>query len=584
MKRLLASVATFAVLVGVMLAPALFWGIDTSAGDEANEPTTIRLYDADFTVSEGGDLAVVETLSVSFPTSDRHGIFRFFDRIDESVPEVRRIVEDVEVTMDGGDIPVDHTVEKGRYDVYRIGDPDTFLSPGLHVFEIRYTVPTVLAPGGPDVSTDSQFYWQLIPEGWAQDIQRADLTVTLPAPAEEIQCVVGTDATGASPCVVSGEETTTVRVTANGIDDHTPVTLIAGQDVRAPEPAVTRPWAPRFDQVAGPSPLLLALVGLVALGAGALGLLLAWRSVEHEPAFPLMYAPPEGIGPAQASYILREKVDRTAYVASLLYAAERGAVHLDRSGQTWTITDARGPEGWEGLDEVTYGLADILPGPRGSFTADPRSVEAGRRLKKEIAAFTSQVRGWASQQGLLSSAGAGILGAPMVLGAALAVVLITFFNPFTMTLVGLPFAALAAGAVPLLQTGASTKRTAAGRDLWSRVGGFRRVLSTPSSQDRFDFSGREDLYTKYIPWAVAFDCADAWAEKYRVETGAEPPAPGYFVAYGAHGSQVDSMVRDFESTVGSAISSYQATQRSSSGGGGGFSGGGGGGGGGGGSW
>jgi hypothetical protein len=48
---------------------------------------------------------------------------------------------------------------------------------------------------------------------------------------------------------------------------------------------------------------------------------------------------------------------------------------------------------------------------------------------------------------------------------------------------------------------------------------------------------------------------------------------------------VNSMVGDFNSTVGSAISSYNATQSSSSsGGGGGFSGGGGGGGGGGGSW
>ena len=64
--------------------------------------------------------------------------------------------------------------------------------------------------------------------------------------------------------------------------------------------------------------------------------------------------------------------------------------------------------------------------------------------------------------------------------------------------------------------------------------------------------------------------------------------PHYFgSAYAgvAAGSYVDSMVSDFNDTVSSAISSYQATQSSSSsGGGGGFSGGGGGGGGGGGSW
>jgi hypothetical protein len=93
------------------------------------------------------------------------------------------------------------------------------------------------------------------------------------------------------------------------------------------------------------------------------------------------------------------------------------------------------------------------------------------------------------------------------------------------------------------------------------------MLSTPSSKQRFDFSGRKELYTSYIPWAVAFDCADEWAAKYRIEVGEEPPVPHYFAgAYaGANtGAFVSSMVGDFSSTVDSAISSYNATQSSSS--------------------
>ena len=90
-----------------------------------------------------------------------------------------------------------------------------------------------------------------------------------------------------------------------------------------------------------------------------------------------------------------------------------------------------------------------------------------------------------------------------------------------------------------------------------------------------------------MPWAVAFGVADAWAEKYRIETGEDPPMPLYASSglhYGAGGFAA-SMADDFSSTVSSAISAYEATQSSSSsGGGGGSSGGGGGGGGGGGSW
>jgi len=172
-----------------------------------------------------------------------------------------------------------------------------------------------------------------------------------------------------------------------------------------------------------------------------------------------------------------------------------------------------------------------------------------------------------------------------------AVFLVALFTAYTRiggsSLAALVPGAFAIAALPLVAPTAATVRTAKGRDLWSRLGGFERMLSTPSSKQRFDFSGRQELYTAYIPWAVAFGCADAWAKKYRTEIGTEPPVPTYFAGYyaGAHtGDYVSSMVGDFSSTVSSSISAYQATQSHTSGGGGGFSGGGGGGGGGGGSW
>ncbi len=121
------------------------------------------------------------------------------------------------------------------------------------------------------------------------------------------------------------------------------------------------------------------------------------------------------------------------------------------------------------------------------------------------------------------------------------------------------------------------------------------MLATPSSVARFDFSGRKELYTAYIPWAVAFGCAAEWANKYRSETGEEPPNPGYvgggYYGGGYYGSPGAAFANDFNAEVGSAISSYEASIAPQSsggdsgfGGGGGFGGGFGGGGGGGGSW
>ena len=584
MPRILASIGVFVVLVAVLLLPALFY--DTGGEMESvYEPTSITSYDAEFTVDENGDMDVVETITVDFPTSDRHGIFRFFDRTDPDDDNVRYLVEDAEVTMDGEEVPVDELLEGGRYDVLKIGDPNSFVSTGEHTYEISYHVPGVISPGNEDVGTESQFYWNLIPQGWQQAIEQARLTVHLPASADDVTCGVGLG-TDVEDCRIRGEGSQTLTVTAADLDDHTPVTLLAGQELATPE-QVTLPWTPRFDQVFGTSVGLLATIGVIALVMAGVGIWLAQMSVEHAPRFPLMYGPPDGVGPAQAHYILRESVGQEQFVATLMYAAEHDAVELDRNDNAWTITDKRGPDGWAALDPVTRETAGLLSGPGTTFVATPKDVGAGKRIQQELGDFQSATRAWAEREGLVTKAGLGALGGVLVLAGLAGVIAIAIWNPLQMTMWGLPVAAFGAAGVPLLRTGASTKRTAAGRDLWSRVGGFERVLSTPSSQDRFDFSGRQELYTRYIPWAVAFGCADQWAEKYRLETGQEPPTPhyigGYGVGYGA--AAVSSMVADFDSTLSSAISSYQATQKSSSsGGGGGFSGGGGGGGGGGGSW
>jgi uncharacterized membrane protein len=300
-----------------------------------------------------------------------------------------------------------------------------------------------------------------------------------------------------------------------------------------------------------------------------------------------MYAPPEGLGPAQASYLFTEQVGTDEFVASIMQASEKGATTLQRD-EGWTITDTGDASGWGKLDPVSAYAATVLGVQGGSFTADT-SVSAGKKLKTALSSFTKATKDWARQNKLMTTAGVGSFGGIMVVGAFLLTLFLAFANPFNISVVALIPGLFALFAAELLAPGSGTKRTAAGRELWSRIGGFRRVLATPSSEQRFDFSGRKELYTAYIPWAVAFGVADEWAEKYRIETGEDPPLPLY-AASGFHsrsGGFASSMADDFSSTVGSAISAYEATQSSSSsssGGGGGFSGGGGGGGGGGGSW
>ena len=546
------------------------------------EETTISDYRADFTLDREGNLTVVERLSVEFPFGGKHGIFRFFDTRDDNDLHARRVPEDVTVTRDGSLEPMELSTEKsGRYVVAKIGSADATLLPGTHVYELRYRIDGVLLPGPTDDT--STFTWNLIPGGWQQAITSARLTVSLPAAAGDVRCAVGWGATDG--CTPRGEGTRTLVVRAGPLLPRTPLAITADLPIRTPPAGHTLPWTQRLDPVLGRSLPLAALVLLAALAAAVAGFVLSLRTREPKPPFPLQYAPPDRIGPAQGVYVLTERTGNRSFVASLLQAAEHGAVSLERSGKSWTIADSRGSDGWTGLDQVTMSVAGLIPGPGAAFTAGRKDVTAGKALQKQLEKLTAATKSWGTRQGLVVPSGPGAVGGLLVIGAAVLAAVLCIGDPLSMTATALVPGLFAIGAAELVLPGAGTVRTRAGRDLWSRLGGFRRVLSTPSSIERFGFSGREELYTSYLPWAVAFDCADEWAAKFRLETGSEPPAPAYLGGYaGDCGGGVDSMVGDFSSTLSSAISSYEATQSSSSGGGGGFSGGGGGGGGGGGSW
>jgi hypothetical protein len=582
MKRVVLVLVGLGVLVLAVVLPALTFD---AGGPPQSDETTITRYVADFTVAANGELAVTETLTVDFPGSDKHGIFRFFDRSDPSAPHARRVPHDITVSMDGHAEPYDvSSASNGRYDVVKIGDPNVLVGSGSHTYVIGYRIDGVLEPG--TNGSPTQFYWNLIPSGWAQEIDQAHLTVHLPAPVRAIQCAVGVGAT--TGCQVVRQGGSVLRIRTARLAPRTPVTLKVGLPIATPPSGPTLPWTARFDGVLGSHVARLVVVLLLAGAAAAAGAMASWSARERKPGFPLQYEPPPGIGPAEGMYIVSERVDNRAFVASLLWAAQQDAIILHRHDDDWTITDKSGADGWGKLDPVTAAIAPLLGGPGGQFTAKRHDVRTGQVLASRIETFEKETRDWGTKQGFLASTGLGSLGSLLVIGAAVLAWVSAFGVWLGMSIIGVVPGAFALAASPLLATGAGTKRTAKGRDLWSRLGGFERVLSTPSSKQRFDFSGRQELYTAYIPWAVAFGCADAWAEKYRTEVGVEPPVPAYFggMYVGDHtGDYVDQMVGDFSDTVSSSISAYQATQsHSGGGGGGGFSGGGGGGGGGGGSW
>ncbi|NBP86022.1 MAG: DUF2207 domain-containing protein, partial [Mycobacteriaceae bacterium] len=559
-----ATAGAFAVIG--LLHPLLSAG--GSQSRPVYDPVVITSLRADITVDRDGLMQATETITAEFPLL-RHGIFRYWDVGNLNDPHVRQEPSVLQISLDGKPVPYEMLTEQyGRFVVAKIGDPNVYLSPGTHVYRIRYTVPGVLDPGATgatkefatstgDSAAASVFFWNVVAPAWNNDIARAEIAITLPGRVPGAQCSVGAGVGRACEALrVSGER---VELTALDLPPRTPVTVRAGVDVPTP-PRFELPWSTRWDGVLGRSvPAVMWLLGLV--GAAGLGSFLWLRStVEPPPGFPLQYAPPKGLGPVQCEYIRTEKVPAEGLTATLFYLAERGVLTLSQGGpKKWTVRGTGDSQAWDGVDAVSaaVGSALDLDVPNATFAANG-TVSAGRKLTSAKTAMATAVRDWALKDGLVEKRRKEwwLRLANMI---ALVLAFVGFASPGFggMTLWGLPFALFFLVSVRAWRAGVGTRRTAAGRQLWSEVGGFHRLLATESAESRFDFAGRRDLYTAYIPFAVAGGAAAVWAAKYRAATGELPPQPGWYHTTSGAGwtsaSAGSASFDSFESALSSSI-------------------------------
>lgn len=96
---------------------------------------------------------------------------------------------------------------------------------------------------------------------------------------------------------------------------------------------------------------------------------------------------------------------------------------------------------------------------------------------------------------------------PLVLGAAVSAAEIALFQVVAL---GPPI--LIVGLANRLTSARfrSGSRSAEGRAMADQVEGFRSYLATAEA-DQLRFEADEDLYSRYLPWAVSFDIADRWS-------------------------------------------------------------------------
>lgn len=329
--------------------------------------------------------------------------------------------------------------------------------------------------------------------------------------------------------------------------------------------------------VLGTSRAVAALVLAIAAVLALLPALVVRRLVSvRPPRFPLTYSPPAGMGPAQAAALLPGASPVAAFRAAVLHARNHGLVRLERVDGVLTLREGQQiPDLDEDLDDATrkvsllvtageatrldetsslrvslvrgqvLGAARQWVHDQGLLTAAPirpRHVKARAVLVSAcpllvmlLVPFAPTIPTmWILLPGVLTAAGIATLameaGRKLVATVGITVVALVPYLTVLLAVEDRTFVALPAlvSIILLFASGMVHKDlgfegrvflvpSAAGRQLWSELGGFRRALATEGSRDRFDFAGRNDLFLTYLPWAVLFGIEEVWARNLEVE-------------------------------------------------------------------
>jgi len=555
---------------------------DVFAGAEKVTDTSILdRYRADFTLTPDGELTSTEYLDVEFTTYGKHGIYRIFDIQDAQYRSLEHPVEVLSVDRkQGGDWlaePYIVSQEGGGTMTIRIGSSARTFDPGIQKYRIiSKAANAITKPKDGPPEAGSQWYWDVVGSGWAMPMRTVEVAASLPSTIAAPLCEASV------PCEIRQEDGR-YRISLSDLPTYTPVTMKAY--FAAPAPGVPRS--------VGQYLLALATVAFVALTV-VLTARVFTRSRERRPAVEPRFEPP-GQDPLTCSWTLTESPSTKSVPAVLLnlvahdvlsFQAEQQSVQ-DNDGPDWihlTRTATPAPP-LAGFNSALTSLGLYTPGA--SRTITKGSVTDGKLLST----LDDQIAGEVTAQVMAQGYATPVAGARLAIFLSF-LAIIGGFSALIWLDSGLVVATLllVAGAAGLVINRRDvTRLTETGASVRDATAGFKQVLSTSASVERFDYAARIRHFDEYLPWAVAFDCADEWAASCTPppgspEASAMAGTSNYYTSPAAT-SRMWAMSTGVLAVEASAVAAYQATQRSSSSSGGGGGGGGGGsGGGGGGSW
>lgn len=551
---------------------------------------TIEKYQADININEDSSFNVIETIAVEFSRA-KHGIYREipYKYVDELGKTMRTPIDVLSVTDEAGKSWKYKVTKRGSIINVRIGDADKYVT-GRKTYIINYKVENAVL----FLDDQDELYWNVTGNYWKAPIEEASARVTLAVREKSDKlltaCYTGHRGTRETACSMQPGENSCGFYATRNLSPGEGLTISFGWQ----KGLVTPPSAwKKFLWAINMRENWVFLFPIASL----LFMLNSWSKRGRDPrvreAVTVAYGPPKymdkELSPAELGTVLDEKLDSRDITSAMVGLAVRGYIKIEENVQ----------EGWI-LNSTDYSLkkakeADesLIPFEKilmeKVFADDSTEVQVSdlkNKFYKNLSALKDTlyqdlvdkgyfVRSPDKERKMYFSAG-------IVIGVALTLAF-AFLSPDS-------FSGVAAGILTGLPVLALSRfmpaKTSAGAFAHAQILGFEEFL-TRAEKDRLERIGDKNLFSKFLPYAIALDVVDSWAKAFE-GIYQEPPQwytsshPGRFTSFSPR--SFSNSLSSMTSTLGSAMFSAPRSSGGSGGGGGGGSSGGGFGGGGGGSW
>jgi len=543
----------------------------------------IKNFDSTIVVNKDSSLLITELITADCDDlPNKHGIFRVLPlqtKTDKGT--IKTPIELLSITDFSGNSYKFQTIKDNSTITWKIGDPNKTVT-GENYYKIVYKVENAVRLGNENFD---ELYWNLTGNYWDIKINNASTKIIFPAEITKDNTAIDyyTGSLGSKDKSLA----TYSWAEDNSLIFSSISSLQPGQGITA---SITFPkgifaaYQPTFFEKYGQYfwylSLLLPLVIFIFTFR-------FWQKYGKDPKMktpiPPEFGIPDKITPMQMGMVISTGMWSDKLItAAIIDLAVRRFITIEQTQEkvlffkTKDIKLVKNKENYklENLTETEKVLVEKLFGNKDEIKLSDLKNNFYEDIPdiKKSAETDVKKNGWVAERGNVHSTIFVALGAVIVAFSFVAIVF---------EILALFLSILLSGIILVIFGALMPRRTQAGVDLLFKIKGFERYMRQAEDY-RQQFYEKENIFDKFLPYAIVFGIADLWAKKMELIYGKDyfkNYHPIWFVGYNHASFDLNtftSQLNSITTSISQSTSTYSGTGGAGGAGGGGGGGGGGG--------